>query len=61
MIRFELKDSSAPIWVPEDSDILKNQDWVDENFPVKYRYNMIIVTAPNVLEPSVLKQVGFHY
>ena len=57
MIRFELKDSSEPIWIPEDSDVIKNQEWVDREFPVKYRYNILIITADNVLEPSVIKQV----
>lgn len=57
MIRFELKDSSEPIWIPEDSPVLSNQKWVEQNFPVKYRYNVIIVTADNILEPETLKQV----
>lgn len=57
MIRFELKDSSAPIWIPEDSLVLKNQEWVEENFPIKYRYNMFIITADNILTPEVLQQV----
>ena len=54
MIRFELKDSSEPIWIPEDSDVLKNQRWVEEKFPLNYRYNMYIVTADNVLTPAVI-------
>lgn len=58
MIRFELKDSSEPIWIPEDSDVLKNQRWVEEKFPLNYRYNMYIVTADNVLTPAVIKQVS---
>jgi hypothetical protein len=58
MIRFELKDSSAPIWIPEDSVELKNQDWVEEHFPLKYRYNMFIITADNILTPQVLQQVS---
>lgn len=57
MIRFELKDSSAPIWIPEDSKVLTNQEWVEQNFPVKYRFNVIIVTAENILEPKALQQV----
>lgn len=60
MIRFELKDSSAPIWIPENSAVLQNQEWVEDNFPLKYRYNLIIITADNVLSPDVLKQVR-HY
>lgn len=58
MIRFELKDSSEPIWIPEDSEVLKNQKWVEEMFPVKYRYNMYIITADNVLDPAVIRQVN---
>lgn len=59
MIRFEQKDSSEPIWVPEDSVVLSNEKWVEKNFPVKHRYNMYIVTADNVLEPAVIKQVSY--
>jgi len=61
MIRFEQKDSSEPIWVPEDSVVLSNEKWVEKNFPVKHRYNMYIVTADNVLEPAVIKQVSYTF
>ena len=57
MIRFEIKDSSAPIWIPEDSAVLTNQEWVEDNFPVKYRFNILIITAENILEPKSLQQV----
>ncbi|XP_067927836.1 patched domain-containing protein 3-like [Watersipora subatra] len=57
MFRFELKDSSAPIWIPSNSENLEQQRWVEEMFPTKYRYNMLLITAENVLEPAVLKQM----
>ena len=57
MIRFEVKDSSEPIWVPQDSDVLAHERWVDDKFPNRHRYNFYLLQADNILEPETLKEV----
>ena len=38
--------------------VLENQEWVEEQFPIKVRYNMLIVTADNILSPAALQEVS---
>ena len=38
--------------------VLDNQKWVEKQFPTKVRYNMLIITADNILSPDVLQEVS---
>lgn len=53
--REELDD--IELFVPEDSIIRNDAAWVKTHFRDDFRYESIIVTAPNVLEPEVLRSV----
>lgn len=45
------------LFVPENSVIRSDAAWVKTHFRDDFRYESIIVTAPNVLEPEVLRSV----
>lgn len=52
----ELDD--VELFMPIDSIVRKDANWVKENFRDDLRYESIIVTAPNVLDPEVLRAVS---
>ncbi|KAF6037774.1 PTCHD3 [Bugula neritina] len=58
MIKFEVKDSSAPIWIPVTSKVQANQLWTEKEFPLRARYNVILVTADNILSPAALREMS---
>eukprot|EP00095_Tigriopus_kingsejongensis_P000433 maker-scaffold171_size289870-snap-gene-1.39 protein:Tk00433 transcript:maker-scaffold171_size289870-snap-gene-1.39-mRNA-1 annotation:"hypothetical protein DAPPUDRAFT_306990" len=45
------------LWVPSGSDFVANNEWLEANFPPDTRYNNVLLTAPNVLTPAILKQM----
>ncbi|XP_076391692.1 patched domain-containing protein 3 isoform X1 [Megachile rotundata] len=45
------------LFVPHDSVIRTDAAWVKKHFRDDFRYECIIVTAPNVLEPEVLRSI----
>ena len=55
--KFEQTTDDAKLWVPKSSRVLQEKAWVDANFPEKYRFTSIIVTAHNVLSPWVINAV----
>ncbi|PBC29212.1 Patched domain-containing protein [Apis cerana cerana] len=54
--REELDD--IELFVPQDSIIRNDAAWVKTHFRDDFRYESIIVTAPNVLEPEVLRSIS---
>ncbi|KAH0545741.1 patched domain-containing protein 3-like isoform X1 [Cotesia glomerata] len=44
-------------FIPEDSIVRKDAAWVKEHFNEDLRYESIIITAPNVLDPQVLQAI----
>lgn len=53
--REEIDD--VELFMPMDSIVRLDAAWVKKNFGDDLRYESIIVTAPNVLEPEVLQTV----
>ena len=45
---------------PQDSDYLRDHEWLWEHFPPDIRFHSVIVTADNVLTPDTLKLVNMH-
>ena len=45
----------------QDSDYLRDHEWLWEHFPPDIRFHSVIVTADNVLTPDTLKLVNMHY
>ncbi|XP_066595690.1 patched domain-containing protein 3-like isoform X2 [Prorops nasuta] len=52
----ELDD--VELFLPKDSQVRYDAAWVKEHFQHDLRYESIIVTAPNVLEPQVLQTIS---
>ncbi|KZC10954.1 PREDICTED: patched domain-containing protein 3-like [Dufourea novaeangliae] len=46
------------MFVPDDSIVRADATWVRNHFHDEFRYESIIVTAPNVLEPEVLRSIS---
>ena len=49
---------NVKLFVPHDSVIRADAAWVKKHFRDDFRYESIIVTAPNVLEPEVLRSIS---
>lgn len=45
------------LYMPKDSIFRKDATWVKEHFRDDLRHESVIVTAPNVLDPEVLRSV----
>ncbi|CAL7946435.1 unnamed protein product [Xylocopa violacea] len=54
--REELDD--IELFMPENSVVRNDAVWVKTHFRDDFRYESIIVTAPNVLEPEVLRSIS---
>lgn len=52
----ELDD--VELFMPLDSIVRTDADWVKEHFRDDLRYESVIVTAPNVFDPKVLHAVS---
>ncbi|GFO48108.1 patched domain-containing protein 3 [Plakobranchus ocellatus] len=52
LIAFSEVSDPDDLWVPKDSQVLKDQDWIDENFPSTVRREQIIAESSNILTPQ---------
>jgi len=57
LLKFKTENNPYKLWIPQDSDYLRNHEWLWENFPDDIRFNSLILTADNVLTPHVLKKL----
>ena len=55
LFRFRAENEGIKLWIPRNSDFRINNDWLFEKFPRSSRFNSIILTADNILEPSVIQ------
>ena len=55
LLRFRAENEGIKLWIPRNSDFRNNNDWLFEKFPRSLRFNSIILTADNILQPSVLQ------
>ena len=51
----KLENYRISICLLQDSDYLKNHEWLWEKFPPDLRFHSVIVTGDNVLNPDTLK------
>nr|XP_033341116.1 patched domain-containing protein 3-like isoform X1 [Megalopta genalis] len=58
MLLWKEEVNQVDLFVPDDSIIREDANWVRTHFRDEFRYETIIVTAPNVLEPEVLRLIG---
>ncbi|KAJ8305849.1 hypothetical protein KUTeg_016394 [Tegillarca granosa] len=55
MLKFAETNDNQTIWVPADSDVIRNKNWVEDKFPPSTRFVNIIFEAENILTPTSLK------
>jgi len=57
LLNFRTENNPYKLWIPQDSDYLRNHEWLWAHFPDDIRFNSVIITADNVLTPEVLKKL----
>lgn len=57
LFKYTEEGNPYKLWIPQESDFVKNSEWLWENFPPDLRFHSVIITADNVLEPSVIQHV----
>ncbi|CAH1243988.1 NPC1 [Branchiostoma lanceolatum] len=55
MVKFYQESRQEKLWIPYGSQALVHQEWIDEKFPAKFRFEFVLIEADNVLVPSVLQ------
>lgn len=53
--RFHIEKNPFKLWVPPDSDFFLDTNWYIDKFGTSVRFQKILVTADNVLDPEVFK------
>ena len=56
-LEMEKETDNLNLWLPTDSDYVKNEKWLRENFPPNTRLSSILFLSDNVLEPIVIKKM----
>jgi hypothetical protein len=46
------------LWIPPDSNFLRDTDWIHAEFPNDLRNHFVIYSADNLLEPETLREVS---
>ena len=55
MVRYRTENNAFKLWIPDNSDFVKNFEWLEENSPPDIRFNsLILATEGNILTPPVL-------
>lgn len=57
LLNFRQEKHPMKLWIPPGCDFERDTEWLMTEFGVGFRIQSVLVTAPDVLEPSVLLQV----
>lgn len=52
---YKTENNPYKLWIPKDSEYLRDSEWLWENFPPDIRLHSVIITAGNVLKPETLR------
>ena len=55
---FHQEKNPVKLWVPQDSDFVRDTEWMFKQFEQGLRIENMILTADNILEPQVLTKVS---
>jgi hypothetical protein len=61
LLEYRTENNAFKLWIPDNSEFLKNYNFLQEKFPPDTRFNNIIVAGENVLTPAVIKLVRFSF
>jgi hypothetical protein len=56
--RFRQEQQPVKLWLPRNSNFVRDFNWLMEYYGEIHRIQSVIVTADDVLQPHVLLQVG---
>lgn len=54
VLKFHIEKNPMNLWVPPDSDFFYDTNWFIDNFGIGRRFQKVIVTANEILDPKVL-------
>ncbi|ODN02586.1 Patched domain-containing protein 3, partial [Orchesella cincta] len=54
LLRFTPENRPDKLWIPWNSEFVKDTEWLNKNFPSPFRFHYAIITAEDVLQPKVL-------
>ena len=57
LINYYEETNPFKLWIPSGSDFVENNAWLEENFPPDARYNNIIISGEDILDPEVIREV----
>ena len=55
LINYTEENNAFRLWIPKDSSFVKNYEWLQKNFPPDARYDNLILSGEDVLQPQVLQ------
>ena len=55
LINYSEENNAFRLWIPKDSSFVKNYEWLQKNFPPDARYDNLILSGEDVLQPQVLQ------
>ncbi|KAF4532825.1 hypothetical protein B566_EDAN002676 [Ephemera danica] len=55
--RFHREQQPVRLWLPRNSDFVRDTDWLMTNYGETYRFQTVIITADDVLQPHVLAKL----
>ena len=58
LLRFRQEKNPLKLWVPPDSDFVRDTEWLTSTFKEGQRIESIIFTADDILEPQALFQLN---
>lgn len=57
LVKFQQETRPIKLWTPDDSEFVRVQEWMENNFATDIRFNMAIYEADNVLDKNVLLEM----
>lgn len=58
LLNYYEENNAFKLWIPSGSDFVKNNEWLQENFPPDIRFNNFLIADENVLTTEMLQKVS---
>lgn len=55
--KFHSEKNPLKLWIPPESKFLRDTEWLMKSFEEGFRLQSVLITAPDVLQPHILKKV----
>ncbi|CAG0918990.1 unnamed protein product [Notodromas monacha] len=57
LLRFQYESDPTKLWIPQESNFIRDTNWMKQKFPEQLRHNVVIYSSENVLSPEALREV----